>query len=191
MKKILIILFMIFILFLIGYNVKEYSIKNKANLCYNYETQTTTNICLKEDMLNQFYSTEVCSLVGEKIVNNSVAPIQITELKQTVLGSEKIQIKFTITHIGNINNSFYKLNTDCDDKSINKVFIEIPTKVNENLAQCFNLEQSTGNSGFIILPEGNPKSIICNFNIENISGAFETPLKINLRYRYSPSLKNE
>ncbi|MFT4297637.1 MAG: hypothetical protein ACMXX5_00415 [Candidatus Woesearchaeota archaeon] len=160
----------------------------RANLCYNYETEATTYVCLKRDMLANLDSTEICSLNEQKQVYNSGAPIHITKVTQTPLGSDKIQVQFEISHVGSANDRFYKVDTECDDSATNtdrdKVFFEIPTDINGNYAQCSGLEESTGNSGYVKLFSGRPRSVICTFEVGNIEGAFEKQLTATLRYRY-------
>jgi hypothetical protein len=160
----------------------------RANLCYNYETEATTAVCLKRDMLTQIGTKEICEISGDKKVFNSGAPIQITKITQAPLGSDKIQLQFVISHVGSVNDRFYKVDTECDDRATNtdkdKVYIEIETDINGNLAQCSGLEQSTGNAGFITLFNGKPRNVICTFEVGNIDGAFEKQITAKLSYRY-------
>lgn len=162
----------------------------RANLCYNYETEATTAVCLKRDMLTNIDTREICSLSGQKQVFNSGAPIQVTKVTQAPLGSDKIQVQFEVSHVGSQHDRFYKLDTDCDDRTTNldknKVYINVETDINGNYAQCSGLEggQSGSNEGFITLHGGSPRIVICTYEVGEISGAFERQINVKLGYRY-------
>jgi len=161
----------------------------RANLCYNYETEATVAVCLKRDLLTNIDTKEICELTGEKAVYNSGAPIQVTKVTQTPLGSDKIQLQFEISHVGDVNDRFYKVDTDCDDKTTNtdkdKVYLEVVTDINGNTAECSGLEEGTGNAGYVTLYNGKPRTVICSFDVGDVEGVYEKQITANLQYRYS------
>jgi hypothetical protein len=160
----------------------------RANLCYNYKTEVSTSVCLKRDMLTNIDTKEICEISGDKKVFNSGAPIQITKVTQAPLGSNKIQVQFVIEHVGSPNDRFYKKDTECDDKATNtdknKVFLNIIEDINGNYAECSGLEESTGNSGYVTLHAGRPRTVICSFEIGDVQGVFEKQITASLEYRY-------
>jgi len=161
----------------------------RANLCYNYETKATTFICLKRDLLTNIDTKEICDLSGDKEVFNSGAPIQVTAVSQTPGGSDKIQVQFEISHVGDTNDRFYKLDTECDDKSTNtdkdKVYFKVADDVNGNSAECSGLESgSTSDEGYVTLYNGKPRTVVCTIDVSNVEGVYEIPLGVELSYRY-------
>lgn len=162
----------------------------RANLCYNYETEATTAVCLKEDMLTNIDTKEICELTGDKPVFNSGAPIQITRVGQTPLGSDKIQIQFEISHVGETNDRFYKLDTECDDRTTNTdkdlVYFEVETEIEGSSADCSGLRdsKSQGNAGYVELFNGKPRTVVCSFDVSGIQGTYEKQIVSKLEYRY-------
>ena len=160
----------------------------RANLCYNYETNATTAICVKKDMMRRSTNKDVCELNGEKDVFNSGAPIQITNVKEIPTGEDKLQLTFDVSHVGAPNDRFYKVDTDCDDDVTNmdrdKVYFEISTDINGNKADCSGLEEGTGNAGYIKLRNGVTQTVVCNFNVGDVNLDFEKLINVKLGYRY-------
>ncbi|MCB9358600.1 hypothetical protein H6503_01590 [Candidatus Woesearchaeota archaeon] len=160
----------------------------RANVCYNYATNATVAACVKEDMLSKYDRKEVCELTGEKVVFNSGAPLQITKVSQTPLSSDKIQLQFTISHVGEVNDRFFKTDTDCEDSHTNndkdKVHFEVLTDINGNKAQCSGFTEGSGNSGFVKLYNGVDQIVTCNFDVGDVNTDFEKLINVRLEYRY-------
>ncbi len=162
----------------------------RANLCYNYATNATTAACIKKDMLSNIPRKEICELSGEKEVFNSGAPIQITKVTQTPLSDERIQLQFTLSHVGETNDRFFKTDTDCDDKTTNndkdKVYFEVLTDINGNSADCTGLEDesSDGSSGYVKMWNGVDTIVTCNFDVGTVTTDFEKLINTRLEYRY-------
>lgn len=162
----------------------------RANACYNYATRASSKICVKPDLLSNIDNQEICALSGNKIVSNSGGPIHITSVNQNPLGSSKIQVQFVIEHTGGANERFFKPDTDCLDRPTNPdrdvVFVEVLSDVAGATAQCsgFNGASAAGNSGFVKLFDGAPRTIICSYDIANVNSEFEELLEIGVRYRY-------
>ena len=164
----------------------------RATACYNYETEATTLACLKRDMLTNIDTKEVCSLNGDKEVYNSGGPIQVTKVTQTPVGSDKIQLTFEISHVGEVNDRFYKLDTDCDDRATNQnkdlVYFEVLDTEGNSLgdAQCTGLKKGSQDSeGYIELFSGAPRTVVCTFDTSNVEGIFEKKVNVKISYRYS------
>lgn len=160
----------------------------RANLCYNYVTNATVAACVKEDMLSNIPRKEICELSGEKTIFNSGAPIQVTKVTQTPLSDNKIQLQFTIAHVGETNDRFFKTDTECDDRTTNedkdKVYFEVLTDINGNIADCSGLEEGASNSGYIKLWNGAEQIVTCNFEVGDVSTDFEKLVNVRLAYRY-------
>ncbi|MFT4343157.1 MAG: hypothetical protein ACMXYE_00245 [Candidatus Woesearchaeota archaeon] len=163
----------------------------RANACYNYETEASTAVCLKQDMLANINSRDICSVSGQKPVYNSGAPIHISKVEQTPVSANRIQVQFEIRHVGSANDRIYRYDTECDDRPTNndknKVFFEIPEPINGNYAECSGLEEGASgtNAGFVTLPNREPRVVICAFDVGEIRGGYEQQVTAHLRYRYS------
>ena len=71
-----------------------------ASLCYEYKTQGLTNLCLKKDVVKKSIE-DVCDTNDPaKEVYNSGAPVQVSGMRQKAIGSNKVQITFTVQNVG-------------------------------------------------------------------------------------------
>tara|TARA_Y100000310_G_C20696793_1_gene826287 strand:- start:4846 stop:5829 length:984 start_codon:yes stop_codon:yes gene_type:complete len=162
----------------------------RADACYNYKTRTATLICLKPDLLAQTEIKEVCEIAEEKDPQNSGAPIQITELRQTAISSDKIQVAFIVEHVGPPNDRFYKLGTDCDDRVTNidkeKVKVTVRSDVNGAKPSCSGLQDANADqsSGFVTLFDRVPRTVICEVDMKDVTNTFEEVFEVDLEYRY-------
>src|SRR3989344_2937038 len=73
----------------------------RANVCYNYETQSNSKLCVLRDMIN-VRDDAICRPNGARTVYSSSAPVQVTSLRQTVVGQNKISFSFDIVLSGNV-----------------------------------------------------------------------------------------
>lgn len=168
----------------------NFNTKIRANLCYNYETKATTYLCVKKDLLSNIGTAEICDISGDKIVFNSGAPIQITAVEQNPAGSDKLQVLFTLSHVGYSEDRFYKLDTDCDDYAGNTdkdlVLFEVVSQLEGVEAECSGLRDSqSSNSGYVELPNGADTQVVCSFDVSSADSIYETPINLKLGYRYS------
>lgn len=121
--------------------------------CYDYGTVVQVELCIGAN------TTRVCSIEGEKIVkgSNSAAPIQITSLKEEVVGN-KLQVHFVIENRGKEQTQVFSPTLDCEKRrdlseslKEGKVKIRINTKEsgfacklkNEDFADVLTLEGIT------------------------------------------------
>ncbi|MFT4303236.1 MAG: hypothetical protein ACMXYG_01610 [Candidatus Woesearchaeota archaeon] len=161
----------------------------RANVCYNYATNATVAACIKTDMLSKFDRKEICELTGSKNVFNSGGPLHVTKVTQTPLSSDRIQLQFTISHVGERNDRFFKRDTNCEDSQTNqdkdKVFFEVLTDIDGNLAECTGfVERLSGSSGYVKLYNGVEQIVTCNFDVGDIATDFEKLINLRLEYRY-------
>lgn len=162
----------------------------RSILCYDYQTFSTTQICIKDDIVETAQDVAICSIRGEKNPSNSGAPVHVTSLTQNPLGEGKIQINFQVEHVGQ-GQIFARAEGEVCDFSIrnlqnkNKVDVLIrPIEDRNYKLFCPQFEGS--NQGTITLYQGAPMRVSCT--IERL-GPSEVPifqdwLDIELRYRY-------
>ncbi len=78
----------------------DFSVPLRADLCYGYKTEGLAHLCLKKDVVQQSIE-DVCSTTNPDVdLFNSGAPIQVENLRQKAIGSDKVQISFTIRNVG-------------------------------------------------------------------------------------------
>lgn len=162
----------------------------RANLCYNYKTIASSQLCVKRDLLTNIQTKEICDVAGDKLVVNSGAPVQVISMGQSPIGNSKIQINFIVAHVGAQNDRFFKKDAECDDKTTNlnkdKVYVNIVSDINGKKAKCSGLQEvnADGNAGFITLFNGAPRNVVCTFDVSGIDFVAQIPLLVELEYRY-------
>jgi hypothetical protein len=77
----------------------------RADLCYNYQTVATTQLCILRDMIN-VRDDSICrpSALGtsSRKIYSSSAPVQVTNFRQSVVGQDKISFSFDVVLSGNV-----------------------------------------------------------------------------------------
>ncbi len=169
----------------------------RADICYDYKTIATSKICIKENMIDDLETKKTCIVNEGKSIQNSGAPLQITKLVQDASGKEKIQLTFTIDHVGNFEESFFKKSTECDTSINNddlyKVYFKIVKPEDSNI-ECSALRDSESGSsseGYITLHEKDSRDIICRLDTSDVTSTYEEPIEVELEYRYLSYLEKE
>ncbi|MBW2971221.1 hypothetical protein KY320_03615 [Candidatus Woesearchaeota archaeon] len=152
----------------------------RVDVCYKYSTKAVTQLCIKED-LQDTSEDAVCIVTGDKPVYSSRAPVQITDMKESVRGGERIGFVFTVKNMGNGN--LYQKDSKCDTTGIkyeNKVWID----VNSGMAglECQGLSEGTSSSGYATL-YGGERVITCTQDAAS-STDYIKPVDITLTYDY-------
>ncbi len=162
----------------------------RPELCYDYATKTSTQICVKSDLLQDLETKDICEVSGSKTTYNSGGPIHITEFKEAPLGSDKIQVSFKIDHVGNVNDRIFKKETECDYKvtnpNKNKVWIEVTSDINGKKASCSGLQEANADNsvGYVTLWDQKPRTVVCSIDVSDVDGVFEELFTVELKYRY-------
>ena len=145
----------------------------RANLCYEYGTKAQAKLCVREDLLGTKGKAAACNVNEEKRVENSGAPIQITSLKESVMGKNKISFMFKISHVGSGRVYQQGLSPACDASSYankDKVWVEV-TSPDLGQMTCSGLKDGASTAsgdgkvtGYTTLYNGE-RSIMCNIEI--------------------------
>jgi hypothetical protein len=164
----------------------------RVRTCYDYETESSTLLCIKEDNVDGLRDNEICLVNELKNTANSGAPIHVTNVQETTRGSSGIQVSFDVAHVGAADNKwFLPGDNNCDEKisnteSLYKVEVDVTPIVNGRYsAKCSGGTFNGGNNGIVTLFNGEARTITCSFDIGDEQSDFETRSNINLRYRYS------
>lgn len=159
----------------------------RGTVCYDYENYATTQVCFKNDIIENVQDSTICTLTGEKLVHNSGGPLHVGQVIQNPLGQNKIQVNFVLQHVGP--GEFYgrTAEEDCNPsvRNTNKFKIDVDVTVDDpnTVVQCYRLNNA--GSGRITLYNNAPQTITCTI----VGGSAESRvytdnLKIRLRYRY-------
>ncbi|MFT4325950.1 MAG: lipoprotein [Candidatus Woesearchaeota archaeon] len=162
----------------------------RVSACYDYMTRSSSQICIKQDNVDGLRDNEICRVNEPKTSVNSGAPIQIQNLRQTSMGQSGIQISFDVVHVGNPRNRwFLEGDAECNDIITNQDLFKVEVEVEPIIdgrytARCSGGSFNGGNVGEVRLFNGEPRKIVCSFDIGNQDSDFETRANINVRYRY-------
>jgi len=169
----------------------------RAELCYDYKTSTSTNVCVKRDVLSTGLDTrKICDVSGEKDPQNSGAPIHITSLKEAPIGDDKIQLIFEIEHVGPVNGQIYKRGTICDDtitnSDRNKIFISVTSDVDGRYPECSGLQDRISpHEGYVTLYDGQKHPVTCTLDLAGVNSIFEEVFTVELDYRYGQFIEKK
>ncbi|MBU0980618.1 MAG: hypothetical protein KJ709_07450 [Nanoarchaeota archaeon] len=155
-----------------------------AQACFGYGTKVQSKICVNEDLLGTAGEDRICDPNAQRDVENSGGPVHITEMEESVLGSNKIAFTFTVKHVGG--GDIYQNMSGCigEREYKNKVWVEIHDP-DIGALSCSGLEK-TGDlvSGEITLYE-DEKSQRCTITLaEDDFGDFEKVIEMELSYDY-------
>jgi len=162
----------------------------KADVCYQYGTKVSSNICIKKDLSST--DTSVCIVNEEKAVANSGAPIQITSLRESQGGTDKILMTLTIKHLGE--GKVFGMGTGCSNAIQNrdKVYLKIDTGMTG--LSCTGMQTSagqpaTGSEGYVVL-FNNERQISCTQPTGG-QGDYLKTMSATLEYDYDQFITKE
>jgi len=155
----------------------------RANVCYEYGTKAQGKLCVREDLRGVTGEAGVCDPNRQIPAENSGAPVQITNIRQNVAGSNKIDFFFTIRKSGPTQDTLHKTGTSCDTAITNRdiVFVEV-TETGLGTLTCSGLKDGTATTGFVTL-FNNEREIRCSQTIDSPED-FEKVVDISLTYGY-------
>lgn len=165
----------------------------RAEICYDYQTKTHTKICIKENTFDN-KNDDLCKVNEMKNPKNSGAPVHVSALTEIPMGKNKIQVLFTVSHVGS--GQIYKKNTICDNSITNtdknKVYAKVGLPEGSNAKiNCPQLIAGTGGQkteGFITLYDGEPVTVTCTIETPDGNNVYEPVLYITLDYLYGQTL---
>lgn len=165
-----------------------------AEVCYPYKTTAVTQICILEDLLGRTRKSgdrpEICEVNEEKGVQNSGAPVKITNVKEAALGEDKIQISFDIEHVGT--GGIYKLNSNCEpDNDIkDKVNVKVESGIAGGSMTCSGLSGTEGEIAIYGNSGAEKRTIVCTQTLPTRVDS-KKQIKIELEYNYLDSVATE
>lgn len=172
----------------------------RANVCYEYATFSNTEICIKDDVLENIFDDTICTLTGAKRVASSGAPIQVTHVTQNPLGRDRMQVTFTVENKGRGEPFLPVSRQGFTDDACRQSFGQNPYRnmvyAEVNVGGEFGmydvrcpLLQGT-DRGDIRLWQGSPASISCTITpLQPGSRIFTETMEIDLWYTYFESIE--
>nr|MCK4930179.1 hypothetical protein [Nanoarchaeota archaeon] len=164
----------------------------RADVCYDYETISTSMICIKDDVLENLQDISICTLSGEKFPQNTGGPLHVTSVVENPMAENKVQVNFIIEHVG-IGEFFGRPeggeeeNCDFSVRNFNKYFVDVEVEPLSDSGMTISCSRfGGGNSGRVKLYQGAPTTISCTIERTRSSAGriYQDLLNIKLKYRY-------
>ena len=118
-------------------------------------------------------------------------------MREAPIGTDKIQVSFTITHVGEPTDAFFAVSGDkCDDTITNPerymVYVNVVSDINGKFPKCDGLEMPTADrsAGYVRLFDGAPRIVTCTLDVSGIDSTFEELFEVDLDYKYLQSLQS-
>ncbi len=161
----------------------------RADVCYMYETNAVSKICILEDLIN-IRENSICDPSETKTVYSSGGPVQVTNLKETIAGKDRIGITFDVVHNNNGNVLKFGDGSDAahcpkDPRERRNAENRVKVTVNTGMSglSCVGLSGGSGNDGYVTLSSGK-RSITCYQDLTGGRSDFEKDIQITLQYNY-------
>ena len=172
----------------------------KADACFNYGTKAVvTNMCVKSNLLDTL-DTSVCSVNEGKATDNSIAPVIVTDFKESALSNNMVSLTFAIEHKGD--GLLFLKDSSCNNDIVKKniVYFSIDTGKNAGL-KCQCLQDANGNplsnsiEGYVTLyPSGSSLKRVITCTQEFTDAELSDYTKVvnfKLEYDYKKSIQKE
>ncbi|MFH1211716.1 MAG: hypothetical protein V1659_02185 [Candidatus Woesearchaeota archaeon] len=168
----------------------------RIEACYNYQTRSTTPICIKDDVIGNIGDETICKLNEEKAVKNSGGPVHITSVRETPSGENKVQLLITVSHVGTGTifqeisawgaDGICKDTVTNQDKNIVHVTVDLPGNAPASVV-CTGLEgvNAGATEGDLTLFRGEPRKFTCTVTGNGNGNIYQELLSVNLDYAYS------
>lgn len=154
-----------------------------AMVCYPYETNTNTKVCMSSRRISETEGEEICSVDGEKATagTTSAAPVQVTSITEEFKGSNSLLFKIVIQNQGS--GEVLDKDVACEEYEplTDKDLVDVSVTP-EDLV-CDFLEGAPGSSGTVKLSSGS-KTLYCERDVEDIGNSVQDDLVIDLKYKY-------
>jgi len=157
----------------------------KADVCYTYQTQAVSTICLRKNVL-QKETGEVCQInnlnVGQE---NSGAPVHAEQMRESSVGTNKVRLNFKVVNkgIGQV----YEPGTFTNkcvgmESEKHRVRVTVSSADNTFKASCTQL----GGSGTgVVTLVNNQKDITCTIDTSGMQEiTFQDLVIVKLDYQY-------
>ena len=166
----------------------------RADVCYNYQTEAISKICVLKDMIN-VRDDSICRPTQSKTVYSSSGPVQITNLRESVIGRDKLAFNFDVVLNSNVDIFWTKdkiVPTTFDDgcprdprfrrereNQVGVIINEIPIDPIFSNLKCGGLDD--GGTGVIRMISGK-RTVTCTVDVTPERLDLEKTISITLQY---------
>jgi len=160
----------------------------RAEACYKYLTQALSKLCVRRNILTP-EEGGLCEINEAKTAYNSGAPVQISNVKESAGGKDKVRFSFDISNVAT--GSVYQDSTKCsklERKNEDKAYVKVDTKTSG--LSCTGLtNKGTSAEGYVTLFDGK-KTLSCTQEIRTRSD-YEMPVVITATYDYEEFIQGD
>jgi len=157
----------------------------EARACYQYGTIAVSELCILKDLLGRTPGRKFCEINSIKSIQNSGAPVQVSNFEQRAIESDKVRFNFLIRHSGFGSLSQKGSNCNPDYVTRDKVQVIVDTGITGALS-CSGFDSGSGFSGTTTLYNGE-RLITCTQQISTLADYTKIP-KITLEYDYQDTI---
>lgn len=159
----------------------------RVKACYAYGTIANSLLCVKKNLMGTDEGG-ICKIDEEKKIQNSGAPIQLLEMKESRRAANKIGFSFKVAHNGQ--GDLFKPESICDfgDRaSLDRIYLSVNSGM-PGLACTGLAGEGTTQAGEIVL-YGGEKVVSC---VQEVTPAnYEFPVILKAEYSYYNSISTE
>ena len=157
----------------------------RAEICYLYETNVASKLCIKSDMTRQ-NPNDLCEVNGLRDISSSGAPVQVTKIQQSAAGKDKT--RFTFTVVNRDTGRVFKEINGCQENTAykDKVFVQVQNLIDRGAESVSCIGLSGGSSpyeGYLTLGENQQRDVTCTVTMTERSDRLQ-PFNIRLSYDY-------
>ncbi|MBI2136619.1 hypothetical protein HYU06_06115 [Candidatus Woesearchaeota archaeon] len=175
----------------------------RANICYGYGTKAVAQLCILSDLTGKTRKTgeePLCEPTSTNIdVQNSGAPVHVTNFAQSVTGTNKISFSFNIVHKGGKDNRVSEKGSRCDPQPAKKDKIYVTVDVSGLDISCSGLRDSvvagSKTEGFVKLfgesSGSEERAVYCTLTLPLERTDFKKQVNIGLTYDYKQFVNTE
>ena len=160
-----------------------------VDLCYNYKTRSTTNICIVTDYMNR----KICNPAEVKTPSNSGAPVQLKIVTQQPAGKDKISMIIELEQVNTNGMVFSPIEPPvandelvCDEAETNpdrdKVYVKVSLPEGNEDISCSDFRGES--EGTVQLNRGTQTIIFCDIDTSDVTQDYETQLSVDVYYSY-------
>jgi len=168
----------------------------RADVCYLYQTKVVSEICV---LTNQIDVTDnaICNPSGSKAVFSSGSPIGVTGFRQSVIGTDKIQLSFDIVHQGSGDVFDPTTVADCPKDPTNRrnkvdeIRVTVKTGLAANKLKCVGLTDTATQSSEVIKLVNGKRTITCTQELDTGRNDFKKTVDITIDFNYLDSTDKE
>ncbi len=164
-------------------------LKLSVDLCYNYKTRSTTNICIVTDYMNR----KLCNPAEVKIPSNSGAPVQLKSITQQPAGRDKISMLIELEQSNSNGMVFAPIDPPvandvlvCDEAETNpnrnRVYVKVSLPEGNEDISCTDFRGES--EGMVQLNRGVETTIFCDIDTSDVTQDYETQLSVEVYYSY-------